>query len=305
MINTKTQDKPYREVWQKRIVPYLYITPALLMYGAFFLLPALRLVSLSFQDWDGLNPARNVGFANFERLWNDRFFWMAFRHNVYWTIGAVIVPVFIGLLLAVMLSRSSMYGRVFFRTIFFLPQVFSSVTVAIIWGWIYNPRFGALNSTLEILGLGALQQQWLGDRHLVLPALFIAWSWVHYGFTMVIFIAALDSIDEVYFDAAKVDGANWWQQFRHVIMPFIRAPFTTVVLITAIAAVQVFDLVYVLTNGGPSRASMVIPLYMLDNAFLFNRVGYGATIAVALAAVILLLSVLFLWARGAFQEEEQ
>lgn len=302
-MTSKTKNAPNPKSYLQKIVPFLYILPALLVYGGFFLLPAFNLVSLSFQDWDGLNPARDVGFANYERLWNDRFFWMAFRHNVYWTLAAVVVPVAVGLLLAIMLSRSPMYGRVFFRTIFFLPQVFSSVTVAIIWGWIYNPRFGAINSTLQAIGLEGLQQQWLGDRNLVLPALFIAWSWVHYGFTMVIFIAALDSIDEIYFDAAKVDGANWWQQLRHVIMPFIRAPFTTVVLITAIAAIQVFDLVYVLTNGGPSRASLVIPLYMLDNAFLFNRVGYGATIAVVLAVMILALSIVFLWSRGTFKEE--
>jgi ABC-type sugar transport system permease subunit len=188
--------------------------------------------------------------------------------------------------------------------VFFLPQVLSSVTVAIIWGWIYNPAFGAANSILDLIGFGFLKQQWLGDRQLVLPALFIAWSWVHYGFTMVVFIAALEGIDEVYFDAAKVDGANYLQQFRHIILPFIRGPLTTVVLVTAIAAFQVFDLVYVMTNGGPARASSVVPLYMIDNAFLFQKVGYGSAIAVVLALFILVFSIIFLWARGVLKEEQ-
>lgn len=288
----------------RQCLPYLYLTPAVAMYSAFFLLPTIQLVYLSLHEWDGLSPRRYVGLENFSKLFDDRFFWNAFQHNVVWMIAAVIVPVLAGLLLALLLSRTPLFGRVFFRTVFFLPQVLSSVTVAIIWGWIYNPAFGAANSALEIIGLGFLKQQWLGDRQLVLPALFIAWSWVHYGFTMVVFIAALEGIDEVYFDAAKVDGANYLQQFRHIILPFIRGPLTTVVLVTAIAAFQVFDLVYVMTNGGPSRASSVVPLYMIDNAFLFQKVGYGSAIAVVLALFILVFSIIFMWARGVLKEEQ-
>ena len=288
----------------KQWSPYLYLMPALAMYSAFFLLPTIQLVILSLHEWDGLNPRRYVGLANFSKLLQDQQFWGAFEHSVVWMMAAVVVPVLAGLLLALLLSRTPLFGRVFFRTIFFLPQVLSSVTVAIIWDWVYNPAFGAANSILDMIGLGVLKQRWLGDRNLVLPALFIAWSWVHYGFTMVIFIAAMEGIDEVYFDAAKVDGANRWQQFRHVVLPFIRGPLTTVMLVTAIAAFQVFDLVYVMTNGGPAHASTVVPLYMIDNAFLFQKVGYGSAIAVMLALFILVFSILFLWARGVLREEQ-
>jgi raffinose/stachyose/melibiose transport system permease protein len=302
-------DEPARAVVRRaqkrrgRLVPWLFLAPALIMYGWFFIWPALDLVRLSLLSWDGLGPKTFVGLDNYERLLGDRLFWRAFRHNVGFLLAGMVVPVTIGLVLAVALSRSRLYGRVFFRTVFFLPQVLSSVTVAIIWGWIYNPSFGALNVGLETLGLGFLQQRWLGSTQLVLPSLFIAWSWVHYGFTMVIFIAAIDGIDETYFEAAKVDGAGGWWQFWHVIVPFIRAPLTTVVLLTAIAAMQVFDLVFVLTNGGPARASIVIPLYMIDNAFFYTRVGYASAIAVVLAAVILVLSLVFLTLRGAFRYE--
>ncbi|MEX2540896.1 MAG: sugar ABC transporter permease, partial [Trueperaceae bacterium] len=273
------------------------------VYAAFFLYPAVELVVLSLQSWDGLGPREFVGLEQYSRLMSDRLFWLSLRHNLLWLLGATVVPVVAGLLLALLLARSRMYGRVLFRTVFFLPQVLSSVTVAIIWGWIYNPTFGALNVTLNALGLEFLQQRWLGDKSLVLPSLFIAWSWVHYGFTMVIFIAAIDGIDEIYFDAAKVDGANGWWRFWHIVLPFIRAPLTTVLLITAIAAMQVFDLVFVLTNGGPARASLVIPLLMIDNAFIYSRVGYAAAIAVVLAAIILVFSILFLYLRGVFRDE--
>lgn len=280
-----------------------YIFPAFVIYARFFLWPAGQLLWLSLHEWDGLSPRQFVGLQNYQSLLGDELFWLSFRHNVLWMLGAMVVPVIVGLLLAVLLSRTSLHGKVLFRTIYFLPQVLSSITVAIIWGWIYNPSYGALNQALEVMGLGFLQHGWLGDRNLALGALFIAWSWVHYGFTMVIFIAALENIDEVYFEAAKVDGASRWQQFRHVLLPFIRGPLTTVIVVTAIFSFQVFDLVFVLTNGGPGRASLVLPLYMLNNAFRFHEVGYGATIAVALGLFVLLFSVVLLQVRNTFQEE--
>lgn len=260
---------------------------------------------MSFYKWDGIRPRTFAGLDNYERLIGDRRFWTALEHNFFWMVAAVIVPVAVGLFLAVLLSRSPMYGRVFFRTIFFMPQIFSSITVAIIWGWIYNPTYGALNTFLGGIGLEHMQHGWLGDSDLVLPALFIAWSWVQYGFTMVIFIAAIDNIDETYFDAAKVDGANLFQQFRYILLPFIRGALTTIILVVAISSFQVFDMVFVLTNGGPGQASMLVPIYMLERAFTTHKVGYGATIAIALGVVILVLSIVFLYFRGDNMEVDE
>lgn len=299
--------KDIKKVGKKKkkldIGPYLYIAPALIMYAAFFLYPAFQLIILSFQKWDGLEPKIFVGLANYKKLlFVDQKFWTAFWHNIGWMIAALFVPVVTGLLLAILLTRGRIRGRVLFRTIYFLPQVFSSVVVAIIWKWIYNPSFGALNRTLEVIGLGFLQRGWLGDPGLALPSLFISWSWVHYGFCMVIFNAALQGIDEVYFDAAKVAGANWFQQFRYVLIPFIKQPMFTVILLTAISAFQVFDLVYTTTKGGPGHATLVLSMHMYDNAFSFHRVGYGSAIAVALGVLILILSILYLLISGIFEE---
>lgn len=289
---------------RRTLTAYAYVAPAFFIYALFFLYPALRLIQLSLQEWDGLNQPSYVGLSNYERLVNDPVFWKAFWHNVSWMLAAIVVPVFFGLFLAILLVRSPLHGRVVFRTIYFMPQVISSVVVAIIWNWIYNPSFGALNELLNFVGLSSWQRGWLGDPNLALPAVFIAWSWVHYGFCMVIFIAALQGIDEVYFDAARVDGADRWQQFRHVMLPFIRAPLSTVVLVTAISSFQVFDLVFIMTSGGPANATMVLPVFMLDNAFKFRNVGYGATIAVALGLFIVVMSILFLRARGVFKEAD-
>jgi len=291
-------------VWGKRLQGYLFIIPAFVLYATFFLWPLVQLVQLSLTDWDGLSPKHFIGLGNYRLLlFDDEVFWKAFGHNVLWLLAAEVLPVALGLVLAILLARSPMRGRAFFRALYFAPQVLSSVIVAVIWRWIYNPTSGALNTFLRAIGLGSLQRGWLGDSLLAFPALFIAYTWVGYGFTMVIFLAALQDIDETLFDAAKVDGANWLQQFRHVLVPSIRGPLTTVLLITAIGSFQVFDLVFILTRGGPGFATQVLAMYMYQNAFPFSRVGYGATIAVTLGVIILIFSLIFLRVRNALREE--
>jgi ABC-type sugar transport system permease subunit len=284
-------------------VAYLFVLPAFLLYAAFFLWPFVQLIELSTYKWDGLQPREFVGLENYrELLTADPIFWQAFQHNVMWLLSAIVVPVGVGLLLALLLVRTKLHARTVFRTIYFLPQVLATVIVAIIWRWVYNPSFGLLNTILERVGLETLTRGWLGGSDTALAALFVAWSWVHYGFCMVIFIAALQNIDEVYFDAARVDGAGWYSQLRHIIFPFIQGPLTTIVLITAIAAFQVFDLVFIITQGGPSRATLVLSVYMYDTAFRFARIGYGAAIAVVLGVIILVFSIAILRVRGALNE---
>jgi ABC-type sugar transport system permease subunit len=282
--------------------PFLFIAPALAFYLAFFIWPYLDLIWLSLIEWNGFGERTFVGLSNYARLLEDKQFWLSFQHNVYWSLAAIVFPVTLGLFLALLLSRTPMHGKVFFRAVYFMPQVISSISVAVVWGWIYNPTFGILNQSLEFLGLGFLAHGWLGDQTFALPALILAWSWIHYGFTMVIFIAALDGIDEVYFEVAKIDGANGWQQLQSVIFPFIRGPLTTIILVTAISSFQVFDLVFALTNGGPGRATIVLPLYMLTSAFTFHKIGYGAAIAVVLSLVVLAFSLVLLRVRGSFKD---
>jgi ABC-type sugar transport system permease subunit len=238
-------------------------------------------------------------------LTDDPFFWESLQHNLYWVLAATVFPLAIGLLLAIFLTRAKyLRGRAVFRTLYFIPQVLSSVLVAITWRWIYSPNDGALNKLLELVGLPFLKYGWLGDPLTALPALFIVWSWVHYGFCMVIFIAALQGIDEEFFDAAKVDGANEWQQFRYILIPFIRGPMTTVILITVIAAIQIFDYVYIITRGGPLGSTQVIASYMYQNAFSNARVGYGSAIATIMGLIILAFSILFLRYRSALLSKE-
>jgi raffinose/stachyose/melibiose transport system permease protein len=281
----------------------LYLVPAFGVYAVFFLWPTWQMARLSFFHWDGVTVGTSAGLENYTRMAADPLFWTALTNTASWTAAAIVLPVLVGLGLAILLSRTPLFGKTLFRTLFFLPQVLSSVVVAVLWRWMYNPSYGALNSTLEALGLGFLAQGWLGSTSLALPALFVAWSWTHYGFVMVVFMAAIDDIDETYFDAAAVDGANFWQQIRHVLIPAIRGPMTTVVLITAIAAFQVFDLVYLLTNGGPARSTSVLAHFMFQAAFHFRKVGYGAAIGVALMLMILAMAMALIRVRRGFDEE--
>jgi raffinose/stachyose/melibiose transport system permease protein len=280
--------------WLNSIPAYSYLAPALVLYAIFFLWPLTRLIQLSTVTWKGLGQKTFVGLGNYQKLLtSDPNVWLALKHNLVWMAFAVILPVAIGLFLAVFLSRSSIHGRLLFRTIYFLPYVLSSAAVAVIWRGMYNPNYGAVNGILETVGLEALTRGWLGDRTVALAALFIAWTWAAYGLGMVIFLAALQGIEETYYDAAKVDGANALQQFWYVTLPFIRRPLATVILLRIIAAFQVFDLVYIMTEGGPANATLVLSIHMFDAAFRYSRVGYGATIAVFLGLLILVLTIAF------------
>lgn len=295
--------RPRTRVSGKRLTPYGFLFPGFLVYGMFFLWPAWQMLRLTFFHWNGVTPGSVAGIDNYTRMAGDPLFWNAFRNTAIWTVAAIFIPVLVGLGLAILLSRSKVLGKTLFRTLLFLPQVVSSVVVAVIWGWIYNPSFGALNTFLRSVGLDVLAHGWLGNRTSALVALFIAWSWVHYGFVMLIFMAAIDDLDEAFFEAASVDGATKWQQIRFVLVPMIRAPITTVVLITIIVAFQVFDLVYLLTNGGPANGTSVLALYMFQAAFHFRRVGYGAAIGIALMVLIVLVAVALMRLRKAFDEE--
>jgi raffinose/stachyose/melibiose transport system permease protein len=283
-----------RASWSKSISAYIFIAPAYILFAIFFLRPLIQLGYLSLFKWEGIGPKVFIGSQNYRTLLTeDPRFWEAFFHNIIWMVAAVIISTSIGLFLAVLLARNTIRGRLVYRTVYFLPQVLSSVVVCVIWRWIYNPTFGVINTVLNSLGLNFLARGWLGDKSTALPALFIIWSWVAYGFCMVVFIAALESVDEIYYDAAKVDGANWLQQLWYVTLPFIRRPLGTVILLTIIAAFQVFDLVFIITKGGPARATLVLSILMYDNAFRYAKVGIGAAVGMTLGLIIFGISLLY------------
>lgn len=274
---------------------YLFILPAFLLYSLFFIYPFLQSVFISLTNWNGVDAAKAfIGPKNYLAMLSDGLMWTSLTHNLIWVIIGTAAPIVIGLLLAVLLSNEKTKGRIFFRVIYFMPVMLSPAVVGIIWGWIYNPIFGMLNKVLDGIGLGFLSRGWLGDPNLALYMVLLAAIWSYFGFCLVILIAGMQSIDSELYDAAKIDGANAWQQFINVTIPQLSSVLTMLVAYTMIGGFNVFDIVYVMTAGGPANSTELIATYTYRQSFQLNSVGYGAALSMIMTLISLAASYIFI-----------
>jgi raffinose/stachyose/melibiose transport system permease protein len=258
--------------------------------------PTVFLVWLSTQKWDGLGSMTFVGLNNFARVFADDRFWIAIQNNIKWSVASAIIPPLIGLALAILLSRTRIRGRGAFRIVYFVPQIVASAIVAVIWRWIYAPE-GPVNAVLGALGVEN-PPLWLADADVALMAVFIAYAWVTFGFSMLIFETAIRSIDEELFDAARVDGATFLGEVRHILLPGIRPAIATVLIVSTIWSFQIFDLIYLTTAGGPGDATQVLSIGIYSSMFSARDVGRGAAMALILLAVIVTLASLVAFGRS-------
>lgn len=271
--------------------PWAFVLPGLAVYAVFLVWPAIRSVWISFTDWDGFSPEpKFVGLDNYAKLLVDPVVAQAFRNNIIWTVVIIVVPVVLGLTLAVLLDRSSRIAPVL-RTLFYMPAVLPLVSVAAIWTWMYNPTEGSVNAILEAIGLGSLQQGWLGQDSTAFGAILVAGIWVRTGFPMLLYLAALQGIPKELYEAAVSDGASAWQQFRHVTLPGLRSTNFVVIALSLIESFKVFDLVFVMTNGGPGNSTQVLGTWMFANVFQYFNAGYGTAIAVVITVIALLVGI--------------
>jgi raffinose/stachyose/melibiose transport system permease protein len=284
---------------EPRNVAWLYILPGLLFYGLFTLAPLVHTVELSFFDWDGLTVGHYIGLANYREALSDPLVRASFKHSAELIVFYALLPVALGLFLTAILTRHPVRGFTFFRTALFLPQMIAGVVVAQAWVWIYADN-GPLNEFLRDVGLGSLARPWLGDFSWALPAVGGIGTWVTYGLCMVLFIAGAQSIPASLYDAARVDGAGAVREFFAVTLPALRNQVVVAFVLTTINALRSFDVIYNATSGGPGTTTYVPSFYMYRNAFVFNRVGYAAAIAVILTAAIFTLAgiVLYVSSRG-------
>ena len=283
-----------RRHWLKYQAGYLFVLPALLVYALFMVYPFLQSIYLSLTSWDGAQPVKEfVGLANYAALLQDPLLWTSLSHNLIWVVLGTIAPLVIGLLLAIMLWNRPP-GFTLFRTFFFLPQVLSSVVIAIVWGWIYNPIFGILNQGLSAVGLEHLERAWLGDGDVALYAVLAAAVWAQTGFVFVIFMAGLQNVSRDLLEAAMLDGANAWSRFWNVTMPQLASVTTVITVFLLIGGFNVFDVIFVMTAGGPANATEVIATYTYSEAFTQNRVGYGATLSMVMTVLSLVAAVVFM-----------
>ena len=267
----------------------LLVVPLLLLVGVFLVFPMINAIYYVFVDFNGINPAPPwVGLANFTELAQDPDVWAAFSNNIIWIVLGTVGPLVLGLALALLLWHVQR-GSVFYRVAFFLPYILPQVAVGVVWGWIYEPSRGWLNKVLETVGLDALATGWLGNPDTALYAVLATAVWVTLGFVFVIFLSALKGVDMDIVDAARLDGANGWQRLIHIVLPQIMPVFLMVTTITLLGGFSVFDIIFVMTGGGPAGASEVLGTLAYSSAFQLNRISYGT----ALALVITMLAIPF------------
>lgn len=272
--------------------------PALALIAAFFFLPVAASLLLSLTDFDiyaiaDRDQLRVVGAANYLALARDPLFWRALLNTVTFVALATPLSIAASLIAALLVTSAAVRMAGVFRTLFFLPVVTSLVAVAVVWRYVYHPRFGLLNYGLGLLGIAP--HDWLGDPALALPAMVVLAVWKNFGFNMVVFMAGLQSIRPSLYEAASIDGAGRLAQFRHVTLPMLRPTMAFVALMTLIGNFQLFAEPYIMTRGGPSNRTLSVVLYMYEQGFRWWNLGYAAALALVLFAIILVVSAL---ARG-------
>lgn len=273
-------------------IPYLFVLPALFFYTVFLALPILGTVLISLLNWSGtsLNDIQWAGLANYGALAQDHIFWQALRHNLIFILTGASAIVVVGLFLAVLLENG-LPGSNFFRGAFFIPTVMSMVVVGIVFMLILSPELGLINPMLRRVGLDSWTRAWLGDPRTALGTIVAADVWKNFGFAMFLFVAGLKNIDSELYEAASIDGSNAWQSFWRITMPVLWPVTTLVIVLISINTLKLFDLVYVMTHGGPNHASEVLTTWMYFQGFMFNNMGYGSAIAVVLLTVTFVLTL--------------
>ncbi|MEZ4867798.1 MAG: sugar ABC transporter permease [Caldilineaceae bacterium] len=276
---------------RQNFAPYLWVLPAVSLYTIFKLLPMLAGLYLALIQWDGIEPAKFVGLRNFQRMLEDEVIVLALLNNVKYAIGTVIGKIVLSLFLALLLNQA-LRARSFYRTALFLPVVMSFVVVGILWTWLYNAQFGLINSLLQHLGLNFLILDWLGDPKVALWSLVMVDIWKWYGFHMVIFLAGLQTIPAELYEAARIDGASRWQQFYHITLPLLQPVMLVNVTLSLMGGFGVFDIPYVMTEGGPANSTIVMALHMYIQGFKFYKFGYAAAISYVMLTLVTVLAAI-------------
>ncbi|HEY6582404.1 MAG TPA: sugar ABC transporter permease [Rubrobacter sp.] len=288
---------PGRRLRRKRLITaWLFMLPLIVVNVLVILGPSVATVYFSFTDWSGIGSADWVGLQNYTEIVADADFWLALMHNLIWTAIFLTVPVGMGLLGAFLLSQITRFQMVF-RVLYFIPYVIASVVNAALWQNILDPTRG-IGSVLATVGIPYLDGvSFFGSERLALPAVAFVENWHWWGFVVLLFLTALQSVDKELYEAAKMDGANRWQQFINVTIPGIRATLVFVVLITIIGSLLVFDYIYIITQGGPAGASEVVGTLMYKEAFARFEAGYAAAMGLGLSFMSGLVILVFLYLR--------
>lgn len=270
-----------------------FMLPSLLIYGVFSFWPTLNTFFYSFTDWDGLTSDYSfVGFDHYTRLiGSDSIFHTAITNNIKFMLVVVIFQTLFSLILSLFLIKNSPVN-VGLRALFFFPTILSSVSVAFIWAYMYDPSLGLLNQLFDSIGLGSFKQNWIGDQNIAIYSISITQVWFHTGQMIVLFVAGLHAIPKDLYEVARIEGASRWQSFRFVTWPLLAPATTIVIAFTTVQTFKAFDLIYAMTRGGPNYSTEILATFIYTRAFRSYEFGYASAAAVLLMAISALIAFL-------------
>ncbi|MCI1832058.1 MAG: sugar ABC transporter permease [Bifidobacterium sp.] len=294
---------PSRRFWP-------YLIPGFIMLLWIIIVPAAWNIYLSFTNYRGIRPPEWAGLENWRNLVQDTTFWTSFRNSIWMIIAMVVVPILIGLVLSslvfdVVQKKFGPKTASTLRAVYYFPQLLPIAVASLVMGWIFRPENGALNALLKVIGLGGLQHNWLGSPDTALIFLMLIMIWIQLGYPLVIFMSGLQRVDPELYEAASLDGANWWQRFIAITLPSIKPEIFVVALTCTIAALKVFGPVYMLTRGGPGTSTIVPSYYSYTEFFQAQQVGYGAAIATSLTVVIIVVAIIFTEVQQRAEKEDE
>ena len=274
--------------FERKLFPYLMLLPMIVIFGVFLFYPALNGLKISFMKWDGINPQEFVGLKNYSKLLGDKAFWRAFTRTIAFTAMAVPGIYVAALGLALLLTRE-VKGRDFFRAVFYWPTMISSIVVGLSWRFLLGEDFGVINYMITTLGKSPVK--WLTDPKIAMGVIVFVTVWSLAGYYMVMFVAGIEAIPRDYYEAAQIDGASFWQQFRFITLPLLKATSLLVLVLSTVTVIKTYPLVYALTKGGPAGATKFMVQYIQETGFEKSQMGYACAMAMVLFAVLAALTI--------------
>ena len=278
--------------WRKRLEIAFFVGPALALFAVFVVVPIVQAVRYSVFSWNGLGPLENfVGLANYARALQDQVFTDAVLHNLTIVVLSILIQLPLGLGVALLLNRE-MWGRTGMRIIIFVPYVLAEVVAGVVWFMLLQPN-GPVDAALEAVGLGSLVQVWLGDPDIALYTVMVVLTWKYLGLAVILFLAGLQGVPAELYEAAQIDGASWWQVQRRITIPLLGPTIRTWGFLSMIGSLQLFDMVWILTKGGPANSTVTMAIYLINQGTNRSLYGYASAVAVLLFVISLVLALTY------------
>jgi raffinose/stachyose/melibiose transport system permease protein len=288
----RNERRPLSQAWRKRLEIIFFVAPALLLFAAFVVVPVIQAVRYSTYNWNGLGPMDNfVGLENYKNALRDQVFTDAVMHNLIIIVLSIVIQLPLGLAIALLLNRE-MWGRGVMRVVVFAPYVLAEVVAGVVWLMLLQPG-GVVDATFDSIGLGNLTQLWLGDPDVALYTVMAVLTWKYLGLAIILFLAGLQGVSAELYEAGQLDGASWWQVQRWITIPLLGPTIRTWVFLSMIGALQLFDMVWILTQGGPANSTMTMATYLINQGTDRSLYGYASAVAVLLFGISLVLAVIY------------